>query len=415
VRVTPRLLLSPDDTVVLGTPAGTGADLGAGNLVFSQNFRVGVARYGNDGAHIVSRTSSGGAAAMVRHVAIADDGVLITGTFATPGPDQTFTLEGCESLRSQRSAFLARLGRDFRCAEVLHVEGDKDAVNGAAVALDPETKLVTWILTTSEPFQFGPKRVEPIAPETVVIASLNSSGVPERIELRAPLEAMEVEVVGAARVSGGLIVATNYGGLFDSHAARVEYIEDQGPSKVIDLKGPGEQRIFATDVRDGRVLIGGSFDQQLELGGQKFETGPGEIDGYVGAYGTSLSHVLAVQRVAGSGHARVTAIAWDGRGGFYAAGDAVGAQVVGDAKFGSGGSRDVFVGHFDANAHPLWIKSFPAPGVQTVAAMVVGADTLHLLVLARDEVDFGLGPAFGTLVQPAALKMGQLVLLGLVP
>jgi hypothetical protein len=149
----------------------------------------------------------------------------------------------------------------------------------------------------------------------------------------------------------------------------------------------------------GNVVVAGSSQGEIVVGGQTFEGGgtAGPLPFIVGSSPRGVP-LWAVQ--IGGDTASITALGVDGAGDVLAAGSFSGEMIVGSTVLSSAGSSDAFVLELSPDGRPLWVEQFGDYGVSNTmsagALAVTGGG--HVLVTGT----YSGAPRFG----PSRLPFG---------
>jgi hypothetical protein len=156
---------------------------------------------------------------------------------------------------------------------------------------------------------------------------------------------------------------------------------------------PQQGAAIAADA-DGNVLVAGTFQGTVELGGPTMTSAGGD-DLFVAKLDGDGSH-LSSKRFGDSNIQRATALAVDSDGNVGLGGEFTGTLGLGGPLLQTAGGLDAFVTKLGPDLVHLWSKSFGGGGTQSVRGVAFAGADLVVAGAFAHELDLGSGPQAGS-------------------
>jgi hypothetical protein len=142
----------------------------------------------------------------------------------------------------------------------------------------------------------------------------------------------------------------------------------------------------------GNVIVTGSFDGSVNLGGNGVLQSMGSTDLFVAKFDTAGAFAWG-ERFGDAGNQPGSFVAADKNGNVLVSGFYASAINFGDGPHASAGSYDIFLAKLDANGNNVWGKSFGDKNAQEAYGLAVDGSGNALITGAMaGAVDFGSGP-----------------------
>ncbi len=141
---------------------------------------------------------------------------------------------------------------------------------------------------------------------------------------------------------------------------------------------------------DGDVVIGGSFAGGIDLGGGTLTSVDGDDVFLARLDGTTGDHVWS-RSFGGAGDQMISAVAIDGSGAIYLAGQLEGSIDLGGGALASAGSYDLFVARLGVTGDHAWSFALGDASFQSAQAVVLTGSRVVVTGHFQGSVNFGGG------------------------
>ncbi len=211
--------------------------------------------------------------------------------------------------------------------------------------------------------------------------------------------ALAVNEAGEIAATGGFAGTLDFGGgalVSENNDMFLVRLSAQGEHVWSEVFTSEYVRPFATAFdADGNVIVGGGFENPLNLGGDVLSSAGAE-DVFVGKFDPKGSHVWS--RSYGSAESQfLRRIVTDGEGNCYLGGGAQGTVDFGDGPLNSGAQIDAFLVRLDAQGNTEWSRRFGTTGIHDIndlainpaGQLIVSLESIGALDLGGKSFDAG--------------------------